>query len=202
VRRRAAGAARRRAAAVRPRPSHGAASEVTQKDGPRPENSLLAQFHYLSTVSGGGYIGSWLSAWRRRVSFHRVWENLTGRPCGPDVEPGTIGWLRAYSNYLTPKLGALSGDFWAAIAICLRNLILNWLVIIPLLCIVLLIIKLIAVVGIGVAHHDFTWFIIAAFGILGAVLLVLALGRVTHYRPTRRPPHNPGIRQTPFLWTI
>src|SRR5581483_4081455 len=24
---------------------------------------LLDQFHYLSTVSGGGYIGSWLSAW-------------------------------------------------------------------------------------------------------------------------------------------
>jgi predicted acylesterase/phospholipase RssA len=27
---------------------------------------LLGQFHYLSTVSGGGYIGSWLSAWRTR----------------------------------------------------------------------------------------------------------------------------------------
>jgi hypothetical protein len=24
---------------------------------------LLDKFHYLSTVSGGGYIGSWLSAW-------------------------------------------------------------------------------------------------------------------------------------------
>src|ERR1700750_3160958 len=24
---------------------------------------LLDRFHYLSTVSGGGYIGSWLSAW-------------------------------------------------------------------------------------------------------------------------------------------
>lgn len=26
-------------------------------------NSQLKQFHYLSTVSGGGYIGSWLSRW-------------------------------------------------------------------------------------------------------------------------------------------
>src|SRR4051794_8154783 len=25
---------------------------------------VLGHFHYLSTVSGGGYIGSWLSAWR------------------------------------------------------------------------------------------------------------------------------------------
>src|SRR5438093_8675789 len=28
---------------------------------------LLEKFHYLSTVSGGGYIGSWLSAWIHRV---------------------------------------------------------------------------------------------------------------------------------------
>ena len=28
---------------------------------------LLGQFDYLSTVSGGGYIGSWLSAWRYRM---------------------------------------------------------------------------------------------------------------------------------------
>ena len=27
------------------------------------DRGLLAQFDYLSTVSGGGYIGSWLSAW-------------------------------------------------------------------------------------------------------------------------------------------
>ena len=28
---------------------------------------LLFNFHYLSTVSGGGYIGGWLTAWRRRM---------------------------------------------------------------------------------------------------------------------------------------
>src|SRR5690349_4981932 len=28
---------------------------------------LLGKFHYLSTVSGGGYIGSWLSAWIHRA---------------------------------------------------------------------------------------------------------------------------------------
>ena len=30
------------------------------------EKGLLAKFDYLSTVSGGGYLGSWLSAWIRR----------------------------------------------------------------------------------------------------------------------------------------
>ena len=29
---------------------------------------LLPRFHYLSTVSGGGYLGSWLTAWIRHTS--------------------------------------------------------------------------------------------------------------------------------------
>jgi len=53
----------------------------------RAEDSLLSEFHYLSTVSGGGYIGSWLSAWRARDSFANVWRNLVGRPAGFDIEP-------------------------------------------------------------------------------------------------------------------
>ncbi|MCA6111275.1 hypothetical protein [Bradyrhizobium cenepequi] len=59
-----------------------------------PQSSLLAQLRYLSTVSGGGYIGSWLSAWRYRVSFEAMRNNLVGRPSGPDVEPHALGWLR------------------------------------------------------------------------------------------------------------
>src|SRR6202035_5750926 len=31
------------------------------------EHGLLEQFDYLSTVSGGGYIGAWLSAWVNRA---------------------------------------------------------------------------------------------------------------------------------------
>src|SRR5215472_12780511 len=30
-------------------------------------HGLLFRFDYLSTVSGGGYIGSWLSAWRHHA---------------------------------------------------------------------------------------------------------------------------------------
>src|SRR5262245_59340834 len=46
------------------------------------ESSFLSKFHYLSTVSGGGYIGSWLSAWVARSGFAMVWANLVGRPMG------------------------------------------------------------------------------------------------------------------------
>src|SRR5262249_47651516 len=76
------------------------------------DRSLLSRFHYLSTVSGGGYIGSWLSAWRKRDDFPTVWRNLTDRPEGPDIEPPQISWLRAYSNYLTPTIGIFSADSW------------------------------------------------------------------------------------------
>jgi hypothetical protein len=102
------------------------------------EDSLLTKFHYLSTVSGGGYIGGWLSAWVMRIGFPAVWANLTGRPDGEDLEPPVIGWLRAYSNYLTPKLGVMSADTLAAGALILRNLALNWFVILPSICVALL----------------------------------------------------------------
>jgi hypothetical protein len=148
--------------------------------------SLLSRIHYLSTVSGGGYIGSWLSAWRTRDDFQTVWKNLAGRPEGPDVEPPEISWLRAYSNYLTPQLGLASADTWAGAAIFLRNLILNWLVIVPAIAVVLLILKVIAALFVEVSLngglHDWHIYIGAA----GIILLIIAQGFTTRHRPTRR----------------
>ena len=40
------------------------------------DSSLLARFDYLSTVSGGGYLGSWLSASITRLGFDRTWASL------------------------------------------------------------------------------------------------------------------------------
>jgi hypothetical protein len=114
--------------------------------------SLLAQFHYLSTVSGGGYIGSWLSAWRTRAPFDTIWKNLIGRPDGPDSEPPPIGWLRSYSNYLTPKLGVMSADSWAIAAVYLRNLFLNWFIILTALCAAILAVKIVVVTLIGFSN--------------------------------------------------
>src|SRR6185295_1254951 len=31
------------------------------------EQGVLTEFDYLSTVSGGGYIGSWLTCWKQRA---------------------------------------------------------------------------------------------------------------------------------------
>ena len=169
-------------------------------------NSLLGRFHYLSTVSGGGYIGSWLSAWRARADFVTVINDLTGRPEGADVEPPAISWLRAYSNYLTPTLGITSADTWAAVAIFVRNLILNWLVIIPVVCIALLLLKLIATGSVLIAHSGNDSLV---FGVLfaGILSLILALAFITMHRPARRyvrkgisPDEARNVSQRRFLW--
>lgn len=90
---------------------------------------LLRRFDYLSTVSGGGYIGSWLIAWIHRrggkldevaQALQTSWkEQLDGRA------PEEVRFLRRFSNYLTPKLGWLGADTWTVIAIYLRNVFLN-----------------------------------------------------------------------------
>lgn len=95
---------------------------------------LLERFDDLSTVSGGGYIGSWLSVWISRVSPLEVLQTLRSRPAAPSTqspEPGQIEHLRRYRNYLSPNWKLLSVDTWTLIATYLRNLFLNWLVLIP-----------------------------------------------------------------------
>jgi hypothetical protein len=164
-----------------------APQEGEEATRPTAENSLLGRFHFLSTVSGGGYIGSWLSAWRQRDDYRTVWRNLTGRPDGPDVEPPQLSWLRAYSNYLTPKIGLGSADTWTGIAIYIRNLVLNWLVIIPLVCLVLLGLKLVAATFVGVGRSENVW-VPVVMGLLGAACLIKAQAFTTSHRPSRREP--------------
>ena len=95
------------------------------------EKPLLDNVDYLSTVSGGGYIGSWLMAWARRSSFPEV-VNQLAQPADtsgdPEAEP--IRHLRAYTSYLTPRYG-FTLDTLTLVAIVLRNMILNWLTMVP-----------------------------------------------------------------------
>jgi hypothetical protein len=95
------------------------------------QRMLLSRFDYLSTVSGGGYIGSWLSAWRSRVegqSIASVEESLRG-----SREPAEVTSLRDFASYLTPRRGLMSSDTWAGFATLIRNLVLNWTLFLPLL---------------------------------------------------------------------
>lgn len=103
--------------------------------------TLLSRFDYLSTVSGGGYIGSFFSKWISEGSFEECESALAGKnsvvsqASDDDQEflriqsrsttAKEISHLRQYSNYLAPTTGLLSLDSWLLIAIYVRNLFLN-----------------------------------------------------------------------------
>ena len=92
---------------------------------------VLGKFDYLSTVSGGGYIGGWLTAWRLHAR-----ERGETDPCeqlARDVEPEPLTRLRRLIKFLDPRTGTLSADVWTLGGIMFRNLLVNWMVLIPLI---------------------------------------------------------------------
>jgi hypothetical protein len=114
------------------------------------KHKQLDEFHYMSTVSGGGYIGSWLSRWiktedetksNQNGGLAKVINDMRNYRQGVDPEPSPIQSLRAFSNYLAPRRG-WSSDSWSLIVLYLRNLFLNWLILLPLLFAVLLLPRL------------------------------------------------------------
>ena len=111
---------------------------------------LLGRADYLSTNSGGGYIGSWFSAWVRRTgSLAAVEQDLvrSAEVRASDVQQVT--WLRRFSNYLTPRMGVFSGDTWMAVATYLRNFLLNLVTVCALICFALLLPHVILHHGLG-----------------------------------------------------
>jgi hypothetical protein len=144
------------------------------------ENGLLDRFDYLSTVSGGGYIGAWLSAWIARQQRQAVLANLaatTDEPLEPEVAP--VRHLRLYSRYLSPHRGVLTPDMWTLITTVLRNLLLNWTVILPFVAALLVVPFFAAAVAahgptssLGVNTESFVLFVLGFSGIATGVWFV------------------------------
>lgn len=114
----------------------GLASHSWSADDPDTPPQLLCEFDYLSTVSGGGYLGGWFSAWASRhpdgtPGVVKALAALPAHECEPEPEP--VRHLRRFCNYLNPQLGAFSADTWTLVATVIRNIVLNWLVLLPLL---------------------------------------------------------------------
>jgi hypothetical protein len=107
---------------------------------------VLAKFDYLSTVSGGGYIGGWFTTWLHRKKADGRDEVLHTLDPAEAREPSNvetpIDRVRRTCRYLALTGGVLSADVWALVATMARNLVLNWTVIIPLLMAVLLLPRL------------------------------------------------------------
>src|SRR4051794_2204585 len=149
---------------------------------------VLPRFDYLSTVSGGGYIGSWLSSYARRNAggIAGVARELTEPPAErdplrPEVPP--LMWLRQFSNYLTPRLGLLSGDTWAFAASYLRNLLLNWLAFVPLLIAALAVPRLSIAILRQENTHDAAAVAVAIVALVAFLIavIVLAFARPVSY---------------------
>jgi hypothetical protein len=145
---------------------------------------LLTSVDYLSTVSGGGYVGAWLESLLQKESEDKgvnalpdVQRLLSAENAnsaqGPEANP--IRFLRDYSNYLTPKIGMFSADTWAMAMIWMRNTILNMIVIVSTACLVLLLPRLL---GIVFAQQDDGFMIVGrdiAFGFTTNWLSVMTL---------------------------
>lgn len=141
---------------------------------------LLRQFDYLSTVSGGGFIGSWLSMLiAQKGGVGAAEQELRENNAAPAVAA-----LRDYTDYLTPQAGVLSDDTWAGIVLYLRNVLINWLAYLP--------VFMLAVLA-AIFYRTLLWTVSAnsAVGVLalgvGALALLLSTWRVCRDLPSHRP---------------
>ncbi len=83
---------------------------------------VLPRVDYLATVSGGGYVGSFWTAWLRNqpgvpVGERRLWPN------GDGVEVGPIRHLREFSRFLAARIGFFEPEMWEAVVTVLAGLI-------------------------------------------------------------------------------
>lgn len=122
------------------------------------KNKLFGRFDYLSTVSGGGYIGTGLTRWMfakrqdlgdaegalayvetdlgRWLSADYVAGRVRGRPFEAE---GPLTWLRMHTNYLSRQLSLFSADAWTIVATYFRNLLIVWMMFWPWVAIFLLV---------------------------------------------------------------
>lgn len=171
---------------------------------------LLAKADYLSTVSGGGYAGGFLTAWRHHhphESFplqaealgqtHQrhappqhaanVGEKKAGARPTDRREPASIRHLREFSRFLMPRTGLFDGEMWNAVVTILGGV----LPAIVFACAVLLVI----VLGwLGVAY--FLSWSPPIFG--AAVMAAMTVGAML-YSESRR--EQAGKARSNELWT-
>ena len=91
------------------------------------DHGLLGHFDYLSTVSGGGYIGGWLTAW---IHAAAAWKTSSptcaatpSRPIPVNPTPSTI--CASTTTTSLPRW-LLLADTWTLAATVGRNILLNW----------------------------------------------------------------------------
>ncbi len=175
---------------------------------------LLPQLHYISAISGGGYITGWLTAWVKReqslndVSNRLGYATSSGKPPDPPapgvyvryIEPFPLHYLRRYTSYLAPRAGLFSGDTLALVSVYLRNVLLNQLMLASLAIALMLVLQLPAFLNFTHSLGDlflnrFT-FILATMLFVTAYCLGIGSASQTLHRLTVRRPGTPD----PLEW--
>lgn len=168
----------------------------------------LSGFHYLSTVSGGGYIGAYLQGLIHRRGIDGAMDELarSRARCArlddrvPHAEPRsasgeTLRQLRAYSNFLTPDKAVLSADRVSLVTTYLANMLLTQVQIAAAL-LLLAFVPLLAYTAVARLSTSpwFAW----ALAALAMFLAFMMRGRTRHRRRKQRarrnnlPPRAPG----------
>jgi hypothetical protein len=166
------------------------------------ELRLLRDVDYLSTVSGGGFIGGWLSKCirERRGDVAAVEALLTPGAAGQAVasEPVEIQFLRQYSNYLSPKSGTFSADTWTLIGTYVRNTCLNLAMLVAWLCALLILPRFAVwavhrVIGPGgpwAAWSDAIWLVGTGLFLFAVFCIALSI--------SSKPESSRGLRRFPL----
>ena len=153
---------------------------------------LLGELEYLSTVSGGGYLGAWISSWAKHhpQGAAGVIRELAAVPEAEwEPEPAPLRYLRKFTNYLNPQLGAFSAETWTLVATVARNIVLNWLVLLPLLAAVLVLPRLLFALIQSYPYVQNNYILVAAAALLvvGVAYMVIDLPSAGDSRyPQRR----------------
>ncbi|MFC0253715.1 hypothetical protein [Massilia consociata] len=174
-------------------------------------HGLLRRLDYLSTVSGGGFIGGWLSKCihEQGGDVAKVEAMLApgdGAAAGQGEAPA-VRFLRQYSNYLSPRGGMFSADTWTLIGTYVRNTGLNLTMLVAWLCALLLLPRAAVwavhrLVNPGApweAYADIAW-------MLGIVLFLVAVFFIA-LSISSKPSSSRGLRRFPLsqgavLWWI
>ncbi|HEU0098348.1 MAG TPA: hypothetical protein VFQ67_06185 [Allosphingosinicella sp.] len=163
---------------------------------------VLTSFDYLSTVSGGGYLGGFLQRWIVGEKGDRPDESgveASLRDSLNGSEAAQITRLREGANFITPRIGSMSVDTWTAVATSVRNLIVNWTLFLPLFLLV-------------AASPQLAYWLLAArpsSGALAGLLLeffglVVAMTTVGRALPSYRDGSRPGVDwiRAGILWPV
>ena len=181
------------------------------------ERGLLPFIDYLSTVSGGGYIGTWLHAVIKRKcggdplhagrlispTAKQEGQHIPKAPDHPTEDP--ITFLRKYSNYLAPRLGLFSADFWVIGMIWLRNIFLNQLILVPFLAGLVLVAVHASFVQQKIAQTGGVgWFLVGASAIasLACAVVLISLNLGTIVKREFDTPDKQGVSWLEQFWVI